>query len=403
MSWPLSTFQTRLAVVTALREPGATLSAVCRQFEVSRPSARKWRDRFRQSGLDGLSDASRRPHRCPHQLPPRWTDELLALRRKHPRWGAKKLHVLLRVNHPRTTHRPSLRSLERWLLQAGLTTPRPRRTPPGPPVPRPALTQAHAPNDVWTIDFKGWFRTGDGRRCEALTIRDLASRYVLCVHILAQPSDPLVRRTMAAVFTRFGLPSCLRVDNGSPFASRGPLNLSRLSVWWIRLGIRVDFTRRGKPQDNGAHEQMHRILKADTASPPAPTLAAQRRRFAAWQKQYNQLRPHEALHGQHPAQLYVPSLRPLRTPGLCLYRDSWGTRLVRPCGSIKWHGSLRFIGRAFVGQRLGFAPIDAQHSQVHLGPLHLGNLHHHEPGPMRPCHYDSHPSRRPKNPPETIS
>lgn len=396
MPWPLSTFEARLALVTALRQPGASLSSVCREFVLTRRIARKWRDRFAQSGRDGLLDHSRRPDRSPQQLHSRWQAELLALRRAHPRWGAKKLRILLRRRHPRSAQLPSLRSLERWLQKAGLTRPRPRRNPAGPAVPRPTLSVATAANDVWTIDFKGRFRTADGQRCEALTIRDLASRYVLCVRPLAQPSDQLVRRTMTVIFKRYGLPQCLRTDNGSPFASIGPLNLSRLSVWWLRLGISVEFTRRGKPQDNGAHEQMHRILKADTASPPAPTLQAQSRRFARWQRQYNQLRPHEALAQQTPAQSYRPSARRWHQPAPCVYPADWETRRVRPCGSIKWRGALRFIGRAFAGQRLGLRLVAQTHAEVYLGPLHLGNLRQNHRGPISGCRYASEVSGKPK-------
>jgi len=277
--------------------------------------------------------------------------------------------------------------LERWLQQAALTQPRPARARRGPQLPRPPLTPALRPNDVWTVDFKGWFRTADGQRCEALTVRDLASRYVLRVRAVPQISDRCVRPLLRALFQRHGCPKVIRVDNGVPFAAQGPLNLTTLSVWWLRSGIRVEFTRPGKPQDNGAHEQMHRILKADTASPPAATRRAQQGRFERWQHEYNHLRPHAALGDHRPAEFYRPSRRRWQEPGPCPYPATWLTRHVRNRGSIKIYGRRRFIGRAFIGQVIGLKRIDAEHDAIYLEKLLIGTLHRQDPGGLRPCAY----------------
>jgi hypothetical protein len=223
------------------------------------------------------------------------------------------------------------------------------------------------------------FRTGDGRRCDPLTIRDLASRFLLCLALVPDQSNAPARKVMTALFKRHGLPLVIRVDNGAPFAGHGALNLTRLSVWWLRLGIRVEFTRRAKPQDNGAHEQMHRVLKAETASPPAPNPRAQQRRLDRWRDQYNHQRPHEALGCRFPAELFSPSPRCFRLPPALLYPDAWISRSVRPNGWIKFHGVLRFVGRAFARQRIGLQPIPAPEDSpiwsVYLGSLLIGTLH----------------------------
>jgi len=196
---------------------------------------------------------------------------------------------------PKAKPVPAVSTLARWLVEGNFVAKRPRRARPGPVLPWRGVQAAQRANQVWTVDFKGWFRTGDGRRCEPLTVRDLHSRFVLAVVLLPKPSDAAVRQALRRVFRRSGLPEVIRVDNGAPFGGKGALGLSRLSVWWLRLGIAVEFTRPAHPQDNGGHEQMHRVLKADTATPPAPSLRAQGRRIAAWLTSYNQERPHEAL------------------------------------------------------------------------------------------------------------
>ena len=201
------------------------------------------------------------------------------LRQEHPRWGAKKLRRLLQKAFPRARRLPAVSTLARWLVELHLVKKRQRRARRGPVLPWRGVHAPKACNQVWTIDFKGWFRTGDGQRCEPLTVRDLFSRYVLAVVLLPNQSDAAVRRAMVQIFRRYGLPKVIRVDNGAPFGGKGALGLSRLSVWWLRLGITVEFVRPAHPEDNGAHEQMHRVLRADVATPPAPSVAAQKRRI----------------------------------------------------------------------------------------------------------------------------
>jgi len=376
MPWKTSPHLQRLSFVSRAAEAKVSFRELCRQFGISPPTGYKWVKRYRGGARD-FHELSRQPKRSPQKYRVLWLKELLALRRQHPRWGVKKLRIRLQHQHPRARKLPALRTLGRWLQAARLTQPPPPRHRRGPQVPWPKLTPAVRSNDVWTIDFKGWFRTADGHRCDPLTIRDLASRFLLALRILSEQSDACVRRTMIRVFQIWGLPGIIRVDNGVPFAGQGSARqLTTLSVWWLRLGIRVEFTRPAKPQDNGAHEQMHRVLKAETASPPAANLHAQQRRLDRWRHQYNRLRPHEALAGRVPAKLYRRSPRPFHQPAPPVYPGTWLVRRVRNNGWIKFAGLLRFVGRAFVGQLVGLQPADDLSWSVYLQRLLIGTLHH---------------------------
>jgi len=403
MPWKKSARQQRLHFVSRAVEPHVNMRALCREFSISAPTGYQWLARYRSRGAEGLGELSRAPRRRPDKYRSWWHKELITLRRRHPSWGAKKLHVLLRQKHPRAQKVPALRTLGRWLEGCALTVPRPPRRRPGPPVPRPALTRPEYCNDVWTIDFKGWFRTTDGQRCDPLTIRDLASRYLLGVRIVAEQSEACVRRIMTGIFRTRGLPRVIRVDNGTPFAGTGSRHLSSLSVWWVRLGIRVEFIRRAAPQDNAAHEQMHRVLKAETASPAAANPRAQQRRLDRWRQEYNTVRPHEALGGSVPAARYVGSPHALLIPSTPLYPESWPTRRVRSNGWIKWEGILRFIGRAFVRQLIGLEPAANQSWNVYLETLLIGTLHRgDDTGSMRAVGFHQ-PQRRPKKEPRKSS
>src|SRR6185436_5218947 len=205
---------------------------------------------------------------------------------------------------------------------------------------------------VWTVDFKGWFRTQDGGRVEPLTVRDLFSRYLLTIRLLPDQRWEPVQRIFLRLFRQYGYPSVIRMDNGQPFGSSGALGLSRLSAWWTALGIRVEFIAPGHPEQNGGHEQMHRVLKAETTRPASRHPRAQQRRTDRWVWAYNQIRPHEALGQKLPAQLYRG--RPTRTRQVALkYPAGWDVRRVRSNGQIKWRGRKRFIGEAFVGYPIG--------------------------------------------------
>jgi transposase InsO family protein len=319
----------------------------------------------------------------------RWAATLLALRAKRPTWGADKLLEKLAGEHPRA-RLPSRSAVTRLLRRSGVAVGQPRRARRGPAVPRENTVAVEGANDLWTVDFKGWFRTGNGERCEPLTVRDLFSRFILCISPVAACSEALVRRRMRPLFQRYGLPRAIRVDNGAPFGSPttgAALGLTRLSVWWLRLGIAVEFTRPGCPQDNGAHEQMHRVLKAETAHPPARTLAQQRRRMEEWRRDYNEQRPHAALGQAVPASCYDPEIRRYQGVPALHYPADCVVRTVSAKGTVKWAGLVRNVGRAFSGERLGLRALSGVPTAwaVYLGEQLVGELHAQDPGGMRPA------------------
>lgn len=394
MPWKISALlKVRQRLVEAALARRHSLQQLCRAAGVCRTTAYKWIQRFRRQGTRGLRDRSRRPVRSPRQLAPRWVHALRRWRRRRPHWGAKKIHRQLRREHPRARV-PCVRTMQRWLQRLGLVRPRVRRARRGPGVAHPGLTMATRPNQVWTVDFKGHFRTADGVRQEPLTVRDLFSRYGLCLRLLPNQDDRPVRRTMTGLFRQRGVPDAIRVDNGSPFAGKGALGLSRLSVWWLRLGIRVEFTRRARPGDNAGHEQFHGCYEREVVAEGADDRAQMQRRSTRWLAHYNQERPHEALGQRTPAQSYRPSRRTYRKalPPL-KYPRSWEVRRVRNRGHIKWQGRLRFIGRAFVGQRVGLKEIEMHWHAVYLGTLLIGHLHEGDRGGLRPAHWQRPPDK----------
>jgi transposase InsO family protein len=267
-----------------------------------------------------------------------------------------------------------------------LSRPRPRR-PRGPTRWWPAFRRPRRPNDVWTIDFKGHFHAGDGTRCEPLTVRDRHSRYGLCARILPDRSEARTRQQCVLLFRRHGQPHTIHVDQGGPFASAGPAHLSRLSAWWISLGIRVEFSRRARPGDNAAHEQWHRELKAETARPPAATRPAQERRTQRWLRHYNQERPHEALGQQTPAQHWAASRRKYRGVRAPRYPRGWAVRRVQQRGEIYWRGGVRFVSEALAGYPVGLRHKNKQVWQVYFYELFIGELHEGEPGAVRAARY----------------
>ena len=357
-------------------------AALCRRCGVSRKCGYKWMQRVAKLGRLGLSDLCRRPRQKGRAFPEQWHREVLRLHAVHYAVGARKVHALLRAAHPKK-RLPAERTIHRWMRAAGVV--RPAARVPG-PICRAATTlSGRWPNDVWTIDFKGWFRTGDGHRVQLLTVRDLASSYLLAARHLAQPDERNVARCLRSLFRRHGLPKAIRMDRGAPFCGDGPRHWSRLSVGWINLGIAVQITRRARPQDNAAHEQMHRVLKADTASPPARTLAQQQRRVDRWRHWYNEQRPHERLRQRPPSTVYHPSARrwpvPLR---VVIYPPHWPALLVDLRGHVFWRGKRWQIGRAFHGQRVGLR-LRRAHHEVYFGSDLLGVLvpHDHLIRPVR--------------------
>ena len=364
-----------------------SVNECARAAHVSRTTVWKWRKRFWREGRRGLRDRSRRPQRLPGQTARVWVRRIERLRRKETEWGAKKLRAKLRSLWG-GRGLPCVRTIARWVQRLGLARCRRARPRKAGRTRHPLLTRPRRANAVWTVDFKGWFRTGDGTRVEPLTVRDLFSRYGLAVRLLPDQRWQPVQAVFVGLFRRHGLPQVIRVDNGGPFASNGPAGLSRLSVWWWRLGIRVEFTRPGHPEDNGAHEQFHRVLKRETIRPAAPTRQGQQHRTSVWLKRYNQERPHEGLNQCVPAKFYRTRGRKYiqRLPRV-KYPEGWVVRRVRSNGEIRWRGRKRFVGEAFAGQAVGLRRKRRGIWRVYFLMLEVGHLHETDAGAMRPMVY----------------
>lgn len=383
----------RLGFVKLASKAQESLSQLCRKFGLSRKSGYKWKERFEQEGIGGLYDRKRRPHTSPTQTSDQWLIRIRRLHRSHRSWGSRKLRVGLARKYP-GQRPPAARTIGRCLRRMKLGRRVRRRTRLGPQRRLGALTVAGRSNHVWTVDFKGWFRTQDGCRIEPLTVRDLFSRYVLSIRVLPDQRWEPVQRIFLRLFRKYGYPSVIRMDNGSPFGTTGPAGLSRLSAWWTALGIRVEFIAPGHPEQNGGHEQMHRVFKAETTKPASQNARAQQRRIDRWVYNYDEIRPHEALGQRPPGEVYRPRPGGVRKPQLS-YARHWEFRRVRSNGQIRWQGGKRFVGEAFVGYKVGLNT-KGNKSKVYFGDLLIGELWESDVGAMRPAKYTRRWVRSPK-------
>jgi transposase InsO family protein len=333
-----------------------TVEELAGRYGISRETFYVWKRRRESGAEDWYEEFSRAPDRCPHATPEELVSSIIAMRRKFPRFGPKKILAKLASDRPEIAW-PAASTIGDILKRQGMVTPRSARRR---PLPQGNITPgADAPNDEWSIDFKGWFRTADGTRCDPLTIEDTVSRYLIETRI-TEPDTAGVKRIMERVFRENGLPDAIRSDNGSPFGSVGAAGLSRLSVWWLKLGIEPRYIPPSSPQDNGRHERMHRTLKAETSKPPAATPKEQQARFDAFRTHYNEERPHEALLQTPPAKHWQPSRRPFpKRIAEPWYDANHEVRRVRRNGGwIKWRGAVIFIGWALGDELIGLSEID---------------------------------------------
>ena len=348
-----------------------SMAELCRRYGISRRVGYKWLERYRQEGIEGLQDQSRAPRRHPNQTPAALEERIVALRARHGRWGPTTLKAVLERKDAAVTW-PARSTIGQLLKRQGLSLPR-RRRPRAAPT-RPPLTPMGEPNQVWSIDFKGWFRTQDGERCDPLTISDGASRYLLRCQGLRHPDGEHVRALMEAAFREYGLPRVLRSDNGPPFATVAVHGLSSLAVWWIKLGICPERIEPGHPEQNGRHERMHRTLKQETASPPARTLRAQQRAFDRFRREYNEERPHQGLELKTPGECYGLSPRPypsrIEEP---VYPAEFALRRVVD-GVIRWRRQKVFVGKGLNGERVGLEQIGERLWRVWFSFYELGWL-----------------------------
>jgi len=304
----------KLRLISQVLHKEMPMAAACAAAGISRKTGYKWLARYRAGGVNGLRPRSHAPHRHGRAMAKEMAQLIIGLRRRRRYWGPRKLKAMLQHNHPELKL-PAASTMGDLLRRHGLCRePRRRlRAQPGQP-----FAQVNGPNDLWCADFKGWFRTADGKRCDPLTITDAYSRFLLECRIVA-PSYAQVKLLFERAFRRYGCPRAIRTDNGEPFASAGTAGLSRLSVQWLKAGIALERIECGQPQQNGRHERMHRTLKAETSTPAAANHAAQQARFDRFQRYYNHLRPHEALGQTAPGAHYLSSPRRYRAD----LRDPW--------------------------------------------------------------------------------
>jgi transposase InsO family protein len=341
-----------------------SVSQLCRMHGISRVTGHLVLRRWREQGEAGLAEQSRAALRHPNQTPLEIEKLVLALRREHPLWGPRKLKVVLEQRHPEWII-PAASTLGTMLDREGLTHRRRKRRHVEPYTQPFAVVCA--PNDEWASDFKGWFRTGDGTRIDPLTITDSSTRYLVRCQAVEKTDTARVQAVFAAAFREYGLPQAMRSDNGPPFASCGVAGLSRLAIWWIKLGIRPQRIQAGHPEQNGRHERMHRTLEEHTATPPQAEPRAQQRAMDAFRAEYNQLRPHQALGMRTPASLYQPSPRtfPERLPEP-EYGAAVKVRRVMQHGQFFWNYNAVFLGKTLAGERIGLLPIDDRYWCIYL-------------------------------------
>lgn len=381
----------RLAFVEDCQRGLESMSALCAQYGISRRVGYKWLARYAAAGEAGLVDQRRVAKTCPHRLDPALAAALLDCRRSHPTWGPLKLLAYLQRRQPRTPW-PAPSTVGVLLKAHGMIAPRRRRASPGHPG-RPQ-TPMDAPNAVWTVDFKGQFRTGDGRYCYPLTVVDGYSRYLLACHGLLSPETAGVFPVFTRLFREHGLPQRIRSDNGVPFATSALGRLSALSVWWLKLGITPELIEPAAPQQNGRHERMHKTLKAETTRPPAATLAAQQRRFTAYRQHYNTERPHAALGQTPPAEHYAPSVRALPSRvDAPSYPGHWERRLVSTNGGMMWGNRRVNVSHVLAGETIGLDEIDDGIWRVYFAHLLLGCFDERE-GRIRGAHNRNRLERR---------
>jgi transposase InsO family protein len=356
MPWKeCSVMDERLRFVARLLD-GEAMTEMCREFGISRKTGYKIFDRYKEHGLEALSDRSRRPVRYANQLPDQIESLILACKRDKPHWGARKIRELLVRRLDGDFRVPAKSTVHAVLCRHGLVKipGRPRRRATG-----TLLSAGLGPNDLWCVDFKGEFKLGDGRYCYPLTVTDYASRFLLLCEALESTREALAITAFDRLFRDRGLPMAIRSDNGVPFASpNGLFNLSKLSVWWLRLGIEIERIKPGHPQQNGRHERMHLTLKKEATRPPGQNCLQQQARFDAFLDEFNRERPHEALAMKTPADIYLASPRTYAGLPDVTYPLHDRDVLVTACGRICMHRKRINVSTVLAGQRLGLKEVD---------------------------------------------
>ena len=350
-----------------------SMTELCTRYAISRKTGYKWVGRFDQHGRPGLLDRSRAPRNCPHSMPSAVAELLCETRRKHPHWGPRKLLDFLRPRYPRTDF-PAPSTIGDLFVREGLVKHRVRRTRHLHPGVVPAA--AEQPNDLWTADFKGHFRTADGLYCYPLTVADLHSRMLLGCDALLSANVADTKSRFELLFHQYGLPSAIRTDNGVPFASTGLHGLTQLNVWWMRLGIVHQRILPASPQQNGAHERMHRTLKREATRPARASRRSQQHAFDLFRHEYNHIRPHDSLAGRTPASQYHCSTRlyPHRLPPI-EYPGHFQVRFVCNAGTFRFKNRLIFISNPLQQNHIGLEEVDDGLWHIYFANTLLASLH----------------------------
>ena len=374
MSWKeVNPMQQKVLFIADYLRQVASLSELCRQYGISRKTGYKWIQRFDEQGADGLNEQSRQPVHYPTQTPYPIQQAIIELRQQFQITpGAKKLQVLLARRYPNEVI-PSTSTIYNILNRAGLVASR-RRKRRVSPYPQPFAPVREA-NELWSVDYKGQFKLRTGIWCYPLTVMDHQSRYLCGCEALKGPRLQETKAAFTRLFKEYGLPERIRSDNGTPFASTACGGLSQLSIWWIKLGIRPERIKPGKPQQNGQHERMHRTLKKAATRPPSASMKAQQHRFDAFCKEYNEQRPHEALNQQTPASQYTNSTRPYpkRLPELH-YPDYFEVKKVSHSGVVYWRNKMLYVSHLLDQEHIGMEQIDEGIWQLYFGPAKLGRF-----------------------------
>jgi len=362
----------RTEFVTRAMGKGVDFGRLCREYGISRKTGYKWQKRFLGGGLSALGDRSRRPQRSPAGLAEGVVCEMVRLKYSHRHWGAAKIRDLYLRKHCAA---PSVSSFKRILDKAGLVMHR-RRRPVSSHEPLRTGIQPREPNDLWTVDFKGWWYTAGRQRCEPLTVRDACCRFILAITAVPSSRTSEIRKQFERLFERYGLPKAIRSDNGSPFAStRSPLGLSALSAWWVALGITLDRTRPAHPEDNGSHERMHRDIRAELQGLIEGDISNHQHAFDVWREEYNWERPHEALGMKRPGEVYHKSSIPWQgTPDELAYDTSLFSRKISSAGQLVVNRTSIFISKALTGWNVGLRFIAEQRLELWFAHLRLGEV-----------------------------
>src|SRR5437660_6808708 len=373
MPWKVSSvMEERLRFILEYEAGEESMTELCQRYDISRETGYRTLHRARASGLSGLLPQSHAAHRQGNQTPEEIEQKVLELRQAHMRWGPRKLKRILERDEPGRNW-PATSTIGALLKREGLVVARKKRWHTAPYM--EPLAHAQECNRVWCADFKGWFRTADRERIDPLTISDAYSRYLLRCQAVEKTNTERVQAIFEAAFREYGMPEAIRTDNGPPFASHAVAGLSRLAVWWIKLGIVPERIAAGHPEQNGRHERMHRTLEQELTQPPAANRRKQQQALDCFRQEYNEVRPHEALAMQTPAAFYQPSARPFpeRVPEL-EYPGTMLVRSVRPQGNFRWKKHDVFLSEVLWGERIGLLPEDDRWFTIYFAQVPLARF-----------------------------